>query len=296
MNNTIKTFKNMSLQKNNSSINNLINSINNNSLITKTKKLNILLDIDETLIYFIKKNLRPTSWDILSEKEKLKYNFIEYNGNIIIMRPHLDIFLKVLFQHFNVCLWTLSELEYAQWMANFFQKMLGGDKYKFKYVFGAEDENNNSFKGNTNIYHLNGSRKRHGNNKDLNWLWYDKVNDKGEKYFKNFSECNTILIDDLPNNALNPSNLKNSIKIEPFALFGEVKDRSDPYSDVSKDKTLLNVLKFLNKILKCKDICDDIEQNIFSDTNILKYKLEKYTENFVFKNKNIKSISIHNML
>ena len=246
------------------------------------KKLNVILDIDETLIYFIRHNLRAHSWDTLSAAEKAKYEFIETSHkDIIVIRPHLQEFLTYLFKHCNVSLWTLSEQEYAEGIAEKFVAPKGSGR-KLKHIFNADDDDNHDIAA-SSLY---------GNNKDLNWLWYSYA----EKY-PCFSECNTILIDDLPNNALNTSNRKNSIKINPFALFGEVKKRTDPYHDVSKDDTLLRIIEILRHIKPqfIKKQCHGTEKqwsNIFSADNILELGLKDYIKTVSFKNKDIHVIAL----
>lgn len=244
------------------------------------KKINIILDIDETLIYFIQTKLRPHSWDLLPETEKQKYNIVETkNGQIIVIRPGLDAFLDYLFKHFNVSLWTLSEREYAEDIAAKFVLKPGR---KLKYIFSADDSDTHSVS----------PRKLHRNNKDLNWLWYDfnKEHQRigySDKY-KCFAECNTILIDDLYNNALNSSNWKNSIKIDPFALFGEDKQRRQPYVDVSTDDTFVRLHELLEKVRKSYTKCYNTDtqwDNIFSDENIERYGLQSYVKKIKTKSK-----------
>ncbi len=70
------------------------------------EKLNIVLDLDETLIYACEKtesSLLPNC-PILTTFE----NWFVYK------RPHVDHFLDVAFEHYNVYIWTAASSEYAQ--------------------------------------------------------------------------------------------------------------------------------------------------------------------------------------
>jgi len=237
-------------------------------------KLNVILDIDETLVYFIHKKYWKHSWDLLSDEEKAKYTVRPNNSGVFIVRPHLNTFLSFLFKHCNVSLWTLSDQEYAEGVAKMFVHN-GSPRRKLQHILNGDE-------------HAELAADLHGNNKDLNWLWYHAGYDC-------FAECNTILIDDLPNNSLNPSNRQNSITINPFALFGEVKDRSKPYLDVSEDDTLLKIIELLKIVMKQQDNCaegDGRWDNIFSEDNIEKMGLERYIHTMTFRGKRIKSICV----
>ena len=261
-----------------SSSNTYIYSISPSS--KSNKKLNVILDIDETFIYFIKKRFLDHSWNKLSDSEKKKYNYVESSkGDIIILRPHINKFFDWLFKNCTVSLWTWSDYDYAEWIMDAFI-LKNNPTRKILYILAEDDASNSS--------------KKHDNSKDLNYLWYR--GDDRSKSAPGLSECNTILIDDLPGNSLNTSNRKNSITVNPFGIFGEVKDRSDPYHDLSKDKTLLKIIKFLTKILKnMEENCyhvDDRLENIFSENNIKKYKIQRYVKDLKFKKDIVKAIGI----
>jgi len=222
-------------------------------------KLNVILDIDETFVYFINKKYRANSWDKLPESEKSKYKFVDSSGHILILRPNIDKFFDYLFKNCTVSVWTWSDEDYAQ---NIVDKVVLKDRpyEKLRLILSDNDAAQ--------------SGEIHGWSKDLNYLWY------GEKTEECFAECNTILIDDLSNNTIHPSNKKNSITIAPFALFGEIKDRSHPYTDVSGDTTLLEVVSVLEKAKGLASGCyeDDDRHwtNIFTPENIKKAGLQKY--------------------
>jgi len=231
--------------------------------------LNVILDIDETFVYFINKKYRAHSWDKLSESEKAKYQYNEVGGHVLILRPHLQEFLDFLFANCSVSLWTWSDAEYADMIATTLITALKPDS-RVRFVLSEEDAAR--------------SAELHGHSKDLNMLWYSEVKPC-------FAECNTVLIDDLPNNTIHPSNRKNSITVRPFAPFGEKKDRTERYMDMSNDTTLLEVIEILGLILNFAGACYGGEnqwESLFSTENIREMGLSKYIhtiEYSPFKNK-----------
>jgi hypothetical protein len=246
----------------------------------KCGRMNIILDIDETLLYFVNGKVRGHSWDKLSAVEQAKYEYIVKGQHVLILRPHVREFLAFLFRNFNVSLWTMSEREYAHDIARVLLSLLK-TRSKFAHVFSADDDED----------HDVAAGDLHGNNKDLNWLWY-----KYAKEYPCFAECNTILIDDLPANALNTSNRRNTIKIAPFALFGEVKARTDPYEDVSRDDVLLQIIEILKKVHDAQKNCyndDDARwTSVFHASNVEKMGLQKYYLPHQWKGDKFKSITV----
>ena len=230
-------------------------------------KLNVILDIDETFVYFIKKRYFEHSWDTISDAEKAKYKVHEHKDGIFIERPHLETFLDYLFENCTVSVWTWSDADYAKGVANRFL-IRGREDRKIEHIFSEE--------------HAEASSALHGNSKDLNYLWYEP------KRLPCFAECNTVLIDDLPGNSVNTSNMRNSITIKPFALFGEVKDRSDRYEDVSGDTSLLTAIEILKKAKTLASSCygdgDRRWTNIFDEANLREAGLETYLTTVTRKN------------
>ncbi len=242
----------------------------------KSKKLNIILDIDETLLYFIQKKYQSYSWDTLSEEEKDKYKThirSFKNGNLLILRPNLDKFLKFLFKNCDVSIWSSSDYEYVEFIVEEYILPYGIPKYILSERQGVL------------------AKKLHGNVKDLNLLWYgtDRSYSANSEQiiYKGFNEANTILIDDLPQATQNSSNKKNSISITHFALFGKAKDRSESYRDVSNDDALLQVIDLLKKLIIYKNNINSYEPSefIFSNNNIKNIK--KFYNNNSSSNTNI---------
>ena len=264
---------------------------------TPACKLNVILDIDETFVYFIKKNLIAHSWDTLSPGEKAKYVVhTTKEGHVIIERPHLETLLDYLFANCTVSVWTWSDRGYAKDMVKRFL-LRGRTDRKIKHIFadkeahasaGSNYKRNENNENDEDDEEIHENFEPHGNSKDLNYLWYGKK-------LPCFSECNTILVDDLPGNSLNNSNKQNSITVKPFALFGEVKDRSDPYEDVSDDKTLLEVIDILKKVqrMAADNYKDDDKRwvNIFSPGNVKAAGLQGSLTDLTIKRKTVRAIS-----
>lgn len=219
-------------------------------------KLNIILDIDETLVYFIKKGYFSHSWDKLSVEEKTKYSVVEHPHGIFIKRPHLDTFFDYLFENYNVSIWTWSDNDYAHGVVNTFIKMDHPERL-LKHVLSDK--------------HASKAANIYGQSKDLRFFW-EALNEEEDAPV--FAPSNTILIDDLPGNSVNTANRDNSITIKPFALFGEVKDRSDPYEDVSNDDSLLKVIELLKKT--AAHIPTNSKAHVFGKRNIIDAGLENY--------------------
>ena len=140
--------------------------------MTQHEKINIILDIDETLLSAI-----PTE-DIDFEKIKNKANKVKYEPMegyyILFLRPHLEKFLDFLFENFNVSIWTAASKDYALYVID---KIIlnGNPKRKIDYIFFS--------------YHCNASKKLKKSTKDLSMLW-DVYKIKG------YNKDNTIIIDD----------------------------------------------------------------------------------------------------
>lgn len=140
--------------------------------MTQHEKINVILDIDETLLSAI-----PTE-DIDFEKIKNKVNKVKYEPMegyyILFLRPHLEKFLDFLFENFNVSIWTAASKDYALYVID---KIIlnGNPKRKIDYIFFS--------------YHCNASKKLKKSTKDLSMLW-DVYKIKG------YNKDNTIIIDD----------------------------------------------------------------------------------------------------
>jgi len=212
--------------------------------------LNIVFDIDETLVYFIHSRYVKNTWDTLTSKEQDKYKSqgASITSHVTLLRPGLLPFLKELkSMGCQLYLWTWSDIEYAEGIADLITK-----RYKQHYKI---DNNNNLFKFILVDKDAEASSEKYGFAKDLNWLWHDKPHYEAPELpvawketktgIECFSECNTILIDDLPTNSVNPSNRLNSITVAPFAPFGGNKARDGAHNP-QNDNVLKEVLEIIH--------------------------------------------------
>ena len=143
-----------------------------NSVKENQNKLNLILDLDQTLIsaeaneeYDFKK---------YSDKAK-KFEFQDMDGYYIIFeRPGLQEFLDFIFDNFNVSVWTAASKDYAIFIID---KIIIKNKKerKLDWIFFS--------------YHCKISQKIKNTSKDLSILW--------EQYnLPGYNETNTMILDD----------------------------------------------------------------------------------------------------
>jgi hypothetical protein len=201
--------------------------------------MNVILDIDETFVQFV----GLEDWDALPEVERSKYKVSERGSTgLFILRPHFDEFFTYLFANAkSVNLWTWSDKDYAEGVARLIASH--NPEWKVENIWHDDD--------------VDASIEMHGHNKDLNYIWYTQ---------KKFQPCDTILVDDLPKNTQNPSNVKNGIQVFPFHPLGEKLDKSQRkskkirtglYTDLSKDDVLLRVIKVLEEVKSNPAFCSE---------------------------------------
>lgn len=203
------------------------------------KRLNVILDIDETFVQFV----GTEDWDSLDPREKEKYTASPPGrSGLFILRPGFVEFFTFLKENCKtVNLWTWSDAEYAGCVKKLIEERVPG--LVIANVWSDTD--------------VDASIELHGHNKDLNYIWYVK---------KKFNPCDTILVDDLPANTQNPSNVKNGIQVFPFHPLGEklskkqktaTKIRTNKYTDLSNDVELARVIEILKKVDSAADFCKD---------------------------------------
>jgi TFIIF-interacting CTD phosphatase-like protein len=136
-------------------------------------RINILLDLDNTLISSISKEeekpiLRPRMKQFRWENMEGVYKVFE--------RPQLQEFLDFLFENFNVSIWTAASKSYALFIIDEFI-LKNHPERQLHYIFFS--------------YHCKKSRRLHDTQKALSIL---------KKDFKllNFDMNNTYIIDDHP--------------------------------------------------------------------------------------------------
>ena len=264
-------------------------------------KLNVIFDIDETFVHY----MTMERWSLVPAQDKPKYMTVMRPGDPggYVIRPFMrDLFEYCRDTDCNICLWTWSDHKYAMDVADILYSLIGIRPYMILSQKHAERSLSISPQG----YH-----------KDLNMIWYgvkravkspdgskmivgtyrEPEPDAGGYVLQKrdwygltdevmrgqscFAECNTILIDDLPANTVNPANRFNSITVESFSLFGD--DRSDKslgkYRDLSENTAFKDVIAILKCVRPAAEGCYDGSRrktHIFSPANIKKYKLEKF--------------------
>jgi TFIIF-interacting CTD phosphatase-like protein len=158
-----------------------------------TKKINLYLDLDETLIHSIDIRTRNRTKFIPIEIEKFtSHNFDD--AYIVLERPGLQNFLDWLFRHFTVSIWSAASSDYV-------------DFIKKNVVIG--DSKERKIERTLHSRHCDKSQKYYGDDhiKKLDMLW--------EIYqLPNHNANNTILLDDLCSNLR--SQPKNCIRIKKF--------------------------------------------------------------------------------
>ena len=180
-----------------------------------SKKINIILDLDQTLI----------SAEELKgfEFQKYRKKMLQFDTKvmddlyIIFGRPHLQTFLDYLFENFNVSIWTAASKSYALFIINNFIKTKPSRKIDFIFF----------------SYHCDFSMKSKKGLKCLSILW--------EVFgLTGFTKHNTIIIDD--NDRVKKIQKCNCYAIDPFYF-------TDVNSD--NDTSLLNLkvrLEHINQI------------------------------------------------
>ena len=76
------------------------------------KSINVLLDLDNTLIYSISvEKIKKKPW-------MKKFKIYEMNKDYIVFeRPGLQKFLNWIFKHFNVSVWSAATPDYVEFIA-----------------------------------------------------------------------------------------------------------------------------------------------------------------------------------
>jgi len=155
----------------------------------QSNKINIYLDLDETLIFSIdirRKKVLPT---II---EKFKHHNFD-NEYIIMERPGLQAFLDWLFKYFNVSVWSAASPDYVDFIVK--HVVIGDTSRKIKRVLNSDNCDKSQM-----IYGEDFLKK-------LQMLW--------EVYkLPNHSAENTILLDDLWLNV--KAQPENSLRIKKF--------------------------------------------------------------------------------
>ena len=202
-----------------------------------TGTLNIILDIDNTFVEYT--HGKDGNWQKLSPAEKEKYVFVGNSaaGEGFILRPYfVEFFTELSKMAKTVSLWTWSDCPYAESVKEMIEERT---PCRISNVWCDE--------------HAEAAGDIGGQGKDLNYIWYQQ---------NKFQPCDTILIDDLHSNIHNGANYQNGIQLKKFALWNRVtkKQPFGPYTDMSEDETLLEVLAVLRDLDVKRNLCPDGEE------------------------------------
>lgn len=151
------------------------------------KSINVLLDLDNTLIYSISvEKIKKKPW-------MKKFKIYEMNKDYIVFeRPGLQKFLNWIFKHFNVSVWSAATPDYVEFIA---KNIIENDDRKLEYVLHSENcEDSQKYYGEESI-------------KKLELLW--DVHD-----IKGFGPDNTLIVDDL--GKVYRTNRENTLHIKKF--------------------------------------------------------------------------------
>lgn len=195
-------------------------------------KINLILDIDETLIH-----TEEISNDLKNDENIIK---LPYFTGKVYLRPYLEEFLNFCFENFTVSFWTTSNSLYCK---TILQLILTKEQFdKTLLVLSSEENKIINLKTNL-IYSDNKSQL-----KPLELLFEDK------KLSKIFKKENTLIID----NTLNIiyENKYNSILVEDFR-------NNDNINVFCVLANLLNRIKSAGDVTKCKKTYSS--ESLYSD-------------------------------
>ena len=198
-------------------------------------KLNVLLDIDATLI-----SAEPAEEYDFNKNRKKSRKFTSHDMDgyyIVFERPGLQEFLEWLFGKFNVSVWTAASKDYALFIID---KIIlaGKENRKLDYIFFS--------------YHCDISSLLKSGTKDLTTLW-DIWKLPG------YHEKNTLILDDY--DEVQNTQPGNCIVALPFTFFkkGSSKDKFLPSVKIhleeineklEKGENLQDLVKEVNKKIK----------------------------------------------
>jgi len=195
------------------------------------KKIHLFLDLDNTII----NALTPDEIDEIHKKGfKPEKYFEHYDFKInnklfyrIYERPNLQIFLDLIFELFDISVFTAANNDYASFIT---KNIIEKNNRKVNYIFY-------SMHSEITVRYLHGL-------KDLNLLWkiYNLPNIKKE---------NTLILDDNPD--VYECNKYNCIRTPNFHIIDEenfsinTNSINDTFLLKEAPKILLNIYKYFNK-------------------------------------------------
>ncbi len=177
-------------------------------------KVNILLDLDQTLIASEYMDKFDKSANTVALRN-FKHSYME-NEFIIFARPHLQEFLDFLFANFNVSVWTAASRDYGIFIVENF--ILTKPERHIDFFFYS--------------YHSNLAMRQSKKIKDLTMLW---------RIFKlsGYNARNTFIVDD--NELVYDAQPTNTIRIAEF-------NYDNP--NAVQDRELPRVKQLLSRLIK----------------------------------------------
>jgi TFIIF-interacting CTD phosphatase-like protein len=175
------------------------------------KRINVVLDLDNTLIYSISFEKYPKKSNHLS---KLKYHNMN-DEYYVFERPGLHRFLDWLYQNFNIMIWSAASPDYVEFIV---KNIIEKNGRRVEFVLNSDNcEESQDIFGEKHI-------------KNLKMLWdiYD---------IPGYGPYNTLIIDDL----------KLVCKVQPHNSI-QIKSFNTRNKECVKDNELTNVKNKLKKI------------------------------------------------
>lgn len=260
------------------------------SSVSKKKKILLVFDIDESLLQFINKSPYNEKtkkfpydfWKELSLEDRrvidnrIKYKELPEKKQVILFRPGLEQFLKMAQAsgRIKVAIWTYSEREYAEMIAEEICRKFELPKDTFIFAYGTEDI------------------KDHDVPKSLEQIWEEP------ELGSEFNKFNTFLVDDRFGNVSHDINNENSILVQAFAPFGEKKTREAMTTTLLEkainDHMFSDLTEISKRILEDIDGCDDDDieaafttESVFSPKRVKRMGLSNYVKEYYIEKDDI---------
>lgn len=202
-------------------------------------KNNVILDLDNTIISAEALEDFPFEQEGIKDKA-VQFAIHDMDGYYIIFeRPRVQEFLTWLFSNYNVAVWTAASKDYALFIVK--NIILKDKSRKLDFIMFS--------------YHCEISKKKYDYSKQLK-LIFDKFN------IKNYTEDNTIIIDDLKE--VYDCQPYNAINIKAFEILDSGSEYDDELNKYIKEQ--INTI-FKNKKIKKLDsiISDEYDEEEYDD-------------------------------
>jgi hypothetical protein len=221
----------------------------------------VVFDIDETLIQFIntqayhhwlKFRSEASEEDISRFDRMIEFNDYPEQNQVVLFRPGLREFLEMAKENgrIKLAIWTYSEQTYANRIAREICDKFGIEKEADPFIFKySSDQIDDDIP------------------KSLKQIWNDP------NFGSKFNKFNTFLVDDRYENLSHKTNNRNSILIQAFAPFGEIKKTRQAMTPglltkAVNDNIFSVLTEISNKILEDIDGCsaDEVAEALKSES------------------------------